>query len=205
MIIGGGDLGQLIAHHALDSNYKVVGFIDDTKEIGDSINNIPVLGNITDIETLFNAHAFDECIVAIGYKHFSARKTIYEKCKQIAPMAKIIHSSCYIDSSVKISPGTVILPGCVLDRNVAIGENVLLNIAVTVAHDSKINNHSFLSPRVAIAGFSIVGECCMVGINSTIIDNISICDNVLIGGGAIIVKNIEQSGLYVGNPARCIR
>ena len=40
------------------------------------------------------------------------------------------------------------------------------------------------------------------GAGSTVIDHISICDNVMIGAGAVVVKDIMESGTYVGIPAR---
>jgi UDP-3-O-[3-hydroxymyristoyl] glucosamine N-acyltransferase len=55
-----------------------------------------------------------------------------------------------INSSAKIKQGSVIYPGCIIDKNVTIGRNVLLNLGVTVAHDTSIGDNSFLAPRVAI-------------------------------------------------------
>jgi acetyltransferase-like isoleucine patch superfamily enzyme len=46
---------------------------------------------------------------------------------------------------------------------------------------------------------------CILGINATVIDNITIVSNTQLGGGSVVIKNIEHSGLYVGNPTRFIR
>lgn len=81
----------------------------------------------------------------------------------------------------------------------------MLNTACTVAHDSEIEAHCFLSPRVAIAGFVKIKEQCFLGINSTIIDNITICPQTQLGGGSVVTKSITESGLYVGIPAKKIR
>ncbi len=205
-IIGSGDLGQLIAYHCEnDKQAKVVGFFDDFKTKNEIIGTLPVLGGVKDIESVFLASKFDELVIAIGYHYFDFRQQIFEEFKNKIPFAKLIHSSCYIDDSCEIGEGVCLLPGSVLDRNVKIKSNVLINVACTIAHDSEIEEHSFLSPRVAIAGFSFVGKCCNIGINSTIIDNITITDNVQTGGGSVVIKNIEKSGVYVGNPVRKIK
>ena len=120
-------------------------------------------------------------------------------------MAIIIHSSSYVDSSCKIGKGVFILPGCVLDRNVELKDNVLLNTGSVISHDSVVSAHTFLSPAVKIAGFVNIGECCNIGINTTIIDNIEIVANSQTGGGTVVIKNITEPGLYVGNPAKFIR
>jgi len=205
-IIGSGDLGQLIAYHAATANlYTIAGFFDDFKSPGDQAHGHPILGGKEDILPQFNQGDFDVLMVAIGYKHFTFRKTIFERFKGKIPYATLIHPSSYVDPSATVGEGTFILPGCTLDMNVTIGDNVLLNTAVSIAHDSAVGNHSFLSPNVCLAGFVKIGNSCNIGINSTIIDSISIVEEAQTGGGTVVIKNIDKPGLYVGNPARFIR
>ena len=35
--------------------------------------------------------------------------------------------------------------------------------------------------------------------------HLQFCDNVVIGAGAVVTKNITQSGIYAGNPAKFIK
>jgi sugar O-acyltransferase (sialic acid O-acetyltransferase NeuD family) len=205
-IIGSGDLGQLIAYHASnDNHYTIAGFFDDYQVKDNLICGYPILGNTEDVKLLYETGHFDFLIVAIGYKHFNYRKSIFESYADIIPFGKVIHSSSYIDSSCIIGKGVCILPGCVLDRNVIIEDNVLLNTGSCIAHDSMVKSHSFLSPGVCVAGFTQIGSCCNIGINSTIIDNIEIADNVQTGGGTVVISSIKNCGLYVGNPAKFLK
>lgn len=205
-IIGSGDLGQLIAYHAAESsNYEVVGFFNDYLEKGSKVHSKTILGGTNDILPLFQQKDFDFLMVGVGYQHFGFRQKVFEQFKGQIPFANIIHPSAYIDSSCQLGEGIFILPGCTLDYNVKLSDNVLLNTSCTIAHDSSVGQHSFLSPRVAMAGFITLGVCCNIGINTTIIDNIKITDHVQTGGGTVVIKNLEKSGLYVGNPARFIR
>lgn len=205
-IIGSGDLGQLIAYHTTEGEkYKVTAFFDDFKKKDELIAGIPVVGGTTDVINAFNDGIFEELIVGIGYKHIEFRKEIYETFSPKIPMANIIHSSSYIDPSCKLGSGIFMLPGCVLDRNVEIKDNVLLNTGCVIAHDSVIGSHTFLSPAVNVAGFVRIEECCNIGINSTIIDNVQIISKAQTGGGTVVIKDITESGLYVGNPARKVR
>lgn len=204
-IIGAGDLGQQIAHYALsDKQYHKVVFFDDftSQKI---INGNEVFGKVSDVETSFEKGLFDELIIGIGYKHLKIRKGLFEQFSKIIPFGKIIHSSSWVDTTAIIGKGSVVYPCCVIDAKAEIGENSILNINCTIAHDTVVGSHSFLSPRVAVAGFVTIGEQCVLGINSTIIDNLKIEKNTQLGGGTVVIRSIENSGLYVGNPAKFIR
>lgn len=92
-----------------------------------------------------------------------------------------------------------------IDANAIIKANTVLNIGCTISHNSTIESHCFLAPRVTVAGFVNVSEQCFLGINSTVIDSISIIEKTRIGGASVVVKSIEKSGLYAGNPAKFLK
>lgn len=204
-IIGSGHLGQQIAHYAISDNHyeKVVFFDDFSTET--SINGFEILGNSDAVEIEFKNLSFDEIIIGIGYKHLTIRKQLFERFKDKIPFGTIIHSSTWVDKTAIIHAGCVIYPCCCIDAHAVIDHNTILNISCSVAHDTFVGEHCFLSPRVALAGFVTVGEMCIIGINATLIDNINITSNSQIGGGSVVIKDIENSGLYVGNPTRFIR
>ncbi len=204
-IIGSGELGQQIAHFALaDGHYGSVVFFDDFAPIGLE-DGREVIGTTDDVEKAFADGRFDELLIGIGYKHLQAKAALYDRFSATIPFGKIIHSSCWIDSTAKIGPGAVIYPRCIIDKKAVIEAGALLNLGCTVSHDSVVGKHSFLSPNVAVAGFTSIGERCIIGVNSTIIDSIAIADDVRLGGGAVVIKNITASGLYAGNPAKFIK
>ena len=49
-----------------------------------------------------------------------------------------------------------------------------------------------------------IGNHVSVGTNATILP-VTICDHVVIGAGAVVTKDITESGIYAGNPARLMR
>jgi len=204
-ILGSGHLGQQIAYYAIsDKHYDSVVFFDDYTSDKER-DGFTILGSTNNIEEEFNNKSFDEIIIALGYKHLSVKKDLFERFQDKIPFGKIIHSSTWIDESAIIEEGCVIYPTCAIDANAVIKANTVLNTGCTVAHDTTIEKHCFLSPRVALAGFIKIEELCIVGINSTLIDNITIVSKTQIGGGSVVIKNITKPELYVGNPIRFIR
>jgi sugar O-acyltransferase (sialic acid O-acetyltransferase NeuD family) len=204
-IIGLGHLGQQIANYAIsDNHFDDVVFFDDYNKDG-IVNGYKILGSTNDILTEYEKGNFTQLVLGIGYKHMSIRKAFFEKYRNAISFATIIHSNCWVDKTAIIEQGCVIYPGCILEPNVIIKHNTILNISCSIAHDSVIGPHSFLSPKVAIAGFVKTDECCILGINSCVVDNIRICDNVQLGAGTVVISDIDKKGLYVGNPHRFIR
>lgn len=202
-IIGAGDLGQQIAHHAEQyCGMEVVGFYDDTKEKGTEIKGYAVLGKIADLESDFSLKVFDKLMVGIGYRHMGFRKAVFERFYAKIPFANVIHPTAYIDKTCTLGTGLFILPGCMLDFKVVLEDNIMLNIGSCIAHDSVVKSHTFISPRVSVAGFTTIGTSCILGISTTVIDNIQIKDHIQTGAGAVVIDNLEIPGLYVGVPAK---
>jgi sugar O-acyltransferase (sialic acid O-acetyltransferase NeuD family) len=204
-IIGAGDLGQQLAHFAInDHHYDEVVFFDDFSTSSEVIGH-KVLGNSNEVEAFYNKGAFTDLLIGIGYKHLEVRKALFNTFEGIIPFGTMVHSTCWIDQTAIIKPGCILYPNCSIDAHVIIDHNTILNINCSISHHSHIGAHCFLSPRVAIAGFVQIEEQVMIGINATVIDNIKICKNTQIGGGTVAINNIINSGLYVGNPAKFIR
>lgn len=201
-IIGAGELGKLVAHHACnDSEYEIVGYYDDYRE-GESFNELPLMGKVSNVLTDYTSNKFDKIFIAIGYAQMKSRAHYYEMFKGIVPLANIIHTSSYVDASCKLGEGVFISPGCVLDFGAEMGDNVLLNTGVTVAHHTKVGNSTFIAPGVQMAGLIVIEENCFIGIGATIKDCINIGKNCIVGAGAVVIKNINENSIAIGVPAK---
>lgn len=75
-----------------------------------------------------------------------------------------------------------------------------------VSHGVMFTNDLFLDGKPASNApeklkTTVVGDRVVIGSNSTILP-VSICDDVVIGAGSVVTRNIEQPGIYFGSPAR---
>lgn len=202
-IIGAGEFGKQIIDLILDSDGGLVPvcFFDDTKQIGELILGIPVMGNLEDVYACYKKRLFDKLIIAIGYNHLIFREEVYERYKGVIPFAKLIHRSSIVNKNAKIGDGSIVYPGCIIDRNACVKENVLLNLGVTISHDSVIGSHSFLAPRVVVSGFVEIGKCNFIGSGAIFIDNVKTKNNIIVGAGSVVVNDLNRNGKYFGNPA----
>lgn len=124
------------------------------------------------------------------------------------------------------------LYGCILSDNVFIGPFVEVQNNVEIGPRSKVQSHTFICSLVKVGSDCFIGHGVMfindrfasggpargdrkkwettvignnvsIGSGATILP-VNICDDAVIGAGAVVTKNITVPGVYVGNPAKIL-
>jgi UDP-3-O-[3-hydroxymyristoyl] glucosamine N-acyltransferase len=85
-----------------------------------------------------------------------------------------------------------------------IENNVKVDNLVHIAHGVRVNENSVVIANAMIGGSSTIGKNCWIAPSSSIINKITIGDESIIGLGAVVIKNIEENAVAVGNPAKNI-
>lgn len=196
-IIGAGEFGVTVSQHLIALNkFDNIYFIDDTK-IGESVNGIPVICGISDINKFYN-DKINILILCIGYNHLDFRFKLFNDLKENGySFFTFIHESVVLGEDVNIEEGAIIFPGAIIDNGVTIGVNSLINSGAIIAHDSHIEGHTFVAPGVNIAGFVKIGKRCFIGIGTTIIDHLNITDDVVLAANTLVLKDITEKGKYI--------
>jgi len=70
-----------------------------------------------------------------------------------------------------------------------------------IGHNAFVGMNTILTPQCCLGGSSRIGKHCYLGMRTVVRDGVSICDQVKVGMGSMVVKDIEQPGLYYGSPA----
>lgn len=52
--------------------------------------------------------------------------------------------------------------------------------------------------------YPVIGNNVVVGVNSTIIGDITVGNDVMIGAGTVVVKSVKNNEIVGGNPAKVI-
>jgi acetyltransferase-like isoleucine patch superfamily enzyme len=124
--------------------------------------------------------------------------------------------------------------GCRLDDGVFVGPFVEIQRNVSIGKRTRIQSHVFICELVTIGDDCFISHGAMfindmfrtggptardrtdlwvatklgnhvsIGTNATILP-VTICDNVVIGAGSVVTKDITEPGIYAGNPARLLR
>jgi acetyltransferase-like isoleucine patch superfamily enzyme len=123
--------------------------------------------------------------------------------------------------------------GCTLGDDVFVGPFVEIQKGVTIGARTRVQSHAFVCELVEIGADCVIAHGVMfvndlfatggpargrrelwkstrvgarvsVGSNATILP-VNICDDVVIGAGAVVTRDITEPGIYAGNPARLLR
>lgn len=120
-----------------------------------------------------------------------------------------IGDNTFVGPFVEIQKDVKIGKQCKIQSHVFICELVTIGDNCFVSHGAKFVNDTFSIGGPAQGNKELwrntnIGNHVSVGTNATILP-ISICDNVVIGAGAVVTKNITKQGIYAGNPAKFIK
>ncbi|MFJ7765329.1 acetyltransferase [Bacillus toyonensis] len=203
IIVGAGGHGRVILDILIAQNKAVAGFIDDNEE-EDVLGVYPILGKKETIVELIETRKDIKFIIAIGDNE--ARKKIVQYIQDYnGQFGKAIHPSSIVSNNVKIGLGTVVMPNVIINNATNVGQHVILNTASTIDHDCNIQDFVHVSPGVNLAGDVTVGIGSHIGIGACVIPRIKIGNNVIVGAGGVVVKDIVNNVVAVGCPTKIIK
>jgi sugar O-acyltransferase (sialic acid O-acetyltransferase NeuD family) len=132
------------------------------------------------------------------------RKEIVERLPEETRYFTYIHPTAIIANGSKIGHGSFVGAFSIITNDVSVGEHCILNRANHIGHNSKIGNFFSAMPGSIVSGDVTIGNQVYLGTNSSVIEGKILCDDIIIGAGAVVVKNLKESGTYVGVPARML-
>lgn len=132
------------------------------------------------------------------------RRRVFEKFTAYK-FANVVSFLSYVSLDAKLGKGIFVGNFCHVGPGAFIGDNTIINTAAVVEHDVKVGKHCHLAPNSVLAGNSSIGDMVFVGTSASVINNVTVCSDVVIGAGAVVVENITEPGTYVGCPAKMIK
>ena len=108
-----------------------------------------------------------------------------------------------IGKNVTLHPFVQITRG--IERDTVIEDNCKVAPFTHMAHQVEFGFSTLVAPGVCMGGSATVGEKGFLGLNSTVKHGVKVGENVMVGMGAAVVKDVPPDCVVVGNPARILR
>lgn len=134
-------------------------------------------------------------IGADGYGFEKDESENWEKFPQIGGVE--------IEDDVEIGANSCIMKGALSDTKIGTGSKI--GHLVNIGHNVKIGTNCMILPQTVIAGGVRLGNDVFVSIGVKIRDTLIIKDNVIIGMGSVVTKNVPSNVTIIGFPAKPIR
>jgi len=117
--------------------------------------------------------------------------------------------NCFVGPFTEVQKDVMIGDNCKIQSHSFICEGVTIGDNCFIGHGVMFINDTFKIGKPA-GGLKClwkrtnIGDNVSIGSNATILP-VDICDNVVIGAGSVVTKNISIEGIYAGNPAKFLR
>ena len=203
IIIGAGTYGHVYMEY-LKNDYKITGFYDDDVALHDKdIGGVKIKGSVKD--ALENE---SDCAVFVPIGNNPVRVRILKEFEDKGfEIPSFIHPQAIIDSSVRVSEKAVyVLPGTTIMPLVTIDKYVMISIGSNIIHHTHLEEGVFVSNGCNFGANITAKKNAYIGMGATVMTGVkTIGRNSMIGAGAVVIKDVPDSAVVAGVPAKVIK
>jgi len=192
---GTGEMTQIIEYYInKEQAFDVVAYTMDREYIKDKTYNSKPIVPFDEIEKHYSPKEFKLGIPMSSKKLNKIREEKYLEGKSKGYSFITYISKNAVCDAETIGENNFIFPGCVIQPFSKIGNNIVMWPHTHIGHHTEIKDNCFLAiPK--ISGHCTIEKNCFLGINCSLADHITIGEYSIIGGGAIVTKNVKQNSV----------
>ena len=206
IIIGAGTYGEVYLAFLREAGIDIVGFLDDDPKFEEKfVKGVPVLGNVSLLESLRN-QGVEAVYCPLGNNKL--RVKFLEQSRQLGyKTPNYIHPSVLIAPEVSIAKeGIYILQATQIMPYVVIERDVMISTGANIIHHSHLSQGTFVSNGVCFGANVHSEKYAYVGMGATVMTGVNtLGEDCLIGAGAVVVKDVPDGAVMAGVPAKVLR
>lgn len=141
--------------------------------------------------------------VAIGHNATREREALAWAARLgTGGLASIAHPDASVSTDAVLAPACFVAARAVLGPSARLGLGCIVNHGAVVDHEVQVGDFCHVAPLAALGGAVRLGARVLVGAGAVVLPGLSLCDDVVLGAGAVATASITEPGVYVGVPAR---
>lgn len=207
-IFGASGFGKEVLDVLVDINtaketYEILGFIDDNKEShGKTLNGVKICGGA---DFLKNEAKSCEIYAVVAVGDSIIRERIVKNIEEYVNFENIIHPEAKVSKFAKMGKGNILTRGVNVMPNVTIGDFCVFNMNTNIGHDAVVSDFVSAMSHCDITGNVKIGKSVYLGSSVCIHPSVTIGESAQLGIGAVVISNIKENSVAMGNPARVIK
>lgn len=111
---------------------------------------------------------------------------------------------CTIGANVSIFDNTCVC-NSLFENTTTIGNNTKIDNLVHIAHNCIIGSNCTLTAGTILCGSTVIENNVWIAPNVSVLNKVVLKENSMIGLGAVVLRDVENGDVVVGNPAKSIR
>ena len=197
LILGAGRQGRNALDLCRMLGVSVKGFLDDTRQTGDEVDGVPVLGGFALAHDTL--HAGTPCFVAVGHgpARAKARSGLGERVAD-----SLVHPHARLAPSATLGAGSFLSAGVYARSGAQIGEGALFEARSDIGVDVQVGAFVGTGPGVALTGGVQVGAYSYLGANAVVTNEAKVGARVTVGAGAVVLEDVPDGVFVAGIPAK---
>ena len=140
-------------------------------------------------------------VLGVGLPH--RRHSIHIRhinCEHDWPI--VTHPLVEISPSSSLAYGVTAQAFVLLSSFSSVGVFSHIGYGATIGHDSVIGKYNLLGPGCRISGGVVLGDRVQIGAGAVVLEGVVIGDGAVVGAGAVVTRDVTESTIVVGVPAR---
>ena len=169
--------------------------------------NIKFKGRNSIVELETPLPKYRNCLIKVGSNcHIKIGASNYH-VKNLKIFAYADNTKCYIGKDFSLTKGCEILLHKENNLYVQIGNDCMFASNIVIRTSDVHSLIDLSTNKVTNCGGNIdIGNHCWIAANATVLKNVKIADNCVIGTGSIVTKNcLDDNSIYAGIPAKKIK
>ncbi len=124
-----------------------------------------------------------------------------------------IEPGAIIRDKVKIGDNAIIMMGAIINIGAEVGDGTMIDMGAVLGGRAIVGKNCHIGAGAVLAGVIeppsakpvIVEDNVIIGANAVIIEGIHIGKNAVIGAGAVVIEDVDDNHVVVGNPAKVVK
>lgn len=205
-IYGAGGLGREAKEYAdlqneQEEKWSEIFFLDDGIDEGKFFGT-----RLVHWDTFLESDYFDETEVVLTLGDPVSKRKVFESIKDSGcRFGQIVAPSARVSKTAKVGSSLVVLEGAIVESLTELGDCVVVDNYATVGRDSVVGSYCHIAAKSSIGGESVLGEGVFIGLCVSTKQCNKIGSYVTVGMGSVVLKDLPDEVVAVGNPCRILR